>query len=121
VPRARRGKVTDPRPVPTPSIWGFLIATVVPALFILWVGVAIPVAGSADELSAAEEMSFTILSIVALGAAVLAVVLGAVGVFIVRRDPHLFRWQRVGWSAIALGLVEVVVYTGSWFGWWPAV
>lgn len=121
MPTANRGKVTDPRPIPTPSTWGLLLATLVPALYVLWVGIAIPVAGSNEELSAAEGMSFTILSIVALVAAVLAVVLGALGVAIVRRDPHLFRWQWVGWLAIALGIVEIIAYAGGWLGWWPAV
>lgn len=121
MPRVYPNRVTDPRPVPTPSIWGLLLATLVPALHILWVDVAIPIADSADEPSAAEEMSFTILSVVALCAAVLAVVLGAVGIAIVRRDPHLFRWQWVGWLAIALGLIEIVGYAGGWLGWWPTV
>jgi len=121
MPRAHGHKVTDPRPVPTQSVWGLLLATLVPALYVLWVGVAIPIADSADEPSAAAEVSLTILSIVALAAAVLAVVLGAIGVAIVRRDPHLFRWQRVGWLAIALGLIEIAWYAGGWLEWWPTV
>lgn len=118
--RRATGKVTDPRPVPTASIWALLVATLVPALYVLWVGIAIPVAGS-SEVSAAEEMSFTILSVVALAAAVIAVALGAIGVAIVRRDPHLFRWQWVGWLAIALGTVEIIAYVGGWLSWWPGL
>lgn len=117
----QQGKVTDPRPVPTPSIWGLLLATVVPALYVLWVGVAIPVAGAGEEASSAEEASFIILSVVALAAALLAVSLGAIGVLMKRRDPHLYRWQWVGWLAMALGIGEAAVYVGGWLDWWPSL
>ena len=117
----QQGRVTDPRPVPTPAIWGLLLATIVPALYVLWVGVAIPIAASGEDVSAAEETSFIILSLVAIVAAFLAVILGAIGVLMKRRDPHLFRWQWVGWLAIALGLIEALVYVGGWLDWWPSL
>lgn len=119
--RRQQGKVTDPRPVPTPSIWGLLLATVVPALYVLWVGVAIPVAGAGEQVSSAEETSFITLSVVALVAALLAVALGAIGVAMKRRDPHLYRWQWVGLLAMGLGIFETVVYIGGWLDWWPSL
>ena len=121
----RRGgadrKVTDPRPVPTPSVWALLLAIIVPTLYILWVRVAIPVSRRSDELTASEQTSLDVLRIVVQPVALVAIVLGIIGVVIVRRDPHLFRWQWVGFLAIGLGVVELVVYGGAWLGWWPSI
>lgn len=121
----RRGgadrKVTDPRPVPTPSVWALLLATLVPALYVLWVRIAIPVSRGSDDLTASEEISLDVLRVVVQPIAVVAVALGIVGVVIVRRDPHLFRWQWVGFVAIGLGAFELAVYGGAWLGWWPSI
>lgn len=111
-------KATDPRPVPLPSVWGFLLAVLVPALYLVWRFVAIPTASLSDEVSRSEELSYAILRTVTQLVAPAAVVLGIIGVIIVRRDPHLYRWQWVGFVAIAFGSVELVLYLGSWLGWW---
>ncbi len=115
---AGRKRVTDPRPVPSTSVWGILFAVVVPILYLVWVRVAIPVARSGEEVSEPEELSFAVLRLIVQPVAVVAIVLGIVGVAVVRRDPHLYRWQWVGFAAIAIGAVEIVVYVGGWLGWW---
>ena len=121
-PRGRaHHAVTDPRPVPTPSVWALLLATVVPVLYVLWVRVAIPVSRRSDELTISEERSLDVLRIIVQPVAIAAIVLGIIGVLIVRRDPHLYRWQWVGFTAIALGCMEILIYTGGWLGWWPSV
>ena len=111
-------KVTDPRPVPLPSIWGALLAVLVPALYLVWRFVAIPTASNSDEVTGSEELSFAILRTVTQLFAPAAVVLGIVGVMVVRRDPHLYRWQWVGFVAIGIGSIELAVYLGTWLGWW---
>lgn len=115
---AGRRQVTDPRPVPSPSVWGLLLAVVVPALYLLWVRVAIPVARSGEGVSEPERLSFTVLRMIVQPVAVVAIVLGIIGVVVVRRDPHLYRWQWVGFAAIAIGVTEIAVYVGGWLGWW---
>ena len=120
-PGRGRRKVTDPRPVPTPSVWGLLLAVIVPALYVLWVRIAIPVSRRSDGMTSSERTSLEVLGAVIQPAAVIAVVLGVVGVIIVRRDPHLFRWQWVGFGAIVLGLIEIAIYAGGWLGWWPKI
>ena len=114
-------KVTDPRPVPTPSVWAVLLATVVPILYILWVRIAIPVSRRSDDLTSSEETSLDVLRVVVQPVALAAIVLGVIGVVIVRRDPHLYRWQWVGFTAIGLGCLEILIYAGGWLGWWPSV
>lgn len=114
-------KVTDPRPVPLPSIWGFLLAVLVPVLYLVWRFVAIPTASIGNEVTSPEELSFAILRSVTELFAPVAVVLGVVGVITVRRDPHLYRWQWVGFAAVGFGIAEIVLYTGGWAGWWPPV
>lgn len=112
-------KVTDPRPVPLPSIWAVLLAVLIPVLYVLWVIVAIPTATSGEELTRTDELSFAILRAFTQATAPVAIVLGVIGVLIVRRDPHLYRWQWVGFTAIAIGAIEIVAYVGGWLGWWP--
>ena len=111
-------KVTDPRPVPLPSIWGILLAVLVPGLYLVWRFLAIPTVSTSEEVSQSEELSFAILRTVTQFAAPAALVLGIIGVVVVRRDPHLYRWQWVGWTAIAFGGAELVFYVGGWLGWW---
>lgn len=114
-------KVTDPRPVPTPSVWALLLAIIVPVLYLLWVRVAIPASRRSDEMTATEETSLDIIRALVQPVALAAIVLGIIGVVIVRRDPHLYRWQWVGFTAIALGAVELLLYAGGWVGWWPSI
>lgn len=111
-------KATDPRPVPLPSVWGLLLAVLVPVLYVAWRFVAIPTASSGAEISDSEELSFEMLRVVTQLVAPAAVILGVIGVLIVRRDPHLYRWQWVGFAAIAFGTIEIAIYAGSWIGWW---
>ena len=114
-----RGEVTDPRPVPTPSVWGVLFAIIVPVLYTLWVHVAIPVSGAADDVSTVEELSFTIMRVVVLAFAFGSIALGLVGVRMVRHDPHLYRNEWVGWLAVGLGFAQVITLVGGWIGSWP--
>lgn len=111
-----RASVTDPRPVPLASVWAILLAVVVPTIYVLWVFIAIPVASSGDDASRSEELSYAILGGFTRAVAPIAVVLGIVGVLIVRRDPHLYRWQWVGFTAIGIGCAEIIVYVASWLG-----
>ena len=111
-----RPRVTDPRPVPLASVWAILLAIVIPAIYILWVLVAIPIASNGSDASQTENLSFAILGGFTAAVAPIAIILGIIGVLIVRRDPHLYRWQWVGFAAIAIGCVEVVVDVTAWLG-----
>ena len=111
-------KVSDPRPVPLPSVWGFLLAVLVPSLYLVWRFVAIPTVSTGTSVTGPEELSFSILRNVTALFAPLAVILGIVGVITVRRDPHLYRWQWVGVVAIVFGSIETVLFAGAMLAIW---
>lgn len=111
-------KVSDPRPVPLPSVWGFLIAVLVPALYLVWRFVAIPTVSTGTSVTGPEELSFSILRDVTALFAPAAVVLGILGILAVRRDPHLYRWQWVGVVAVVFGSIETILFAGAVFGAW---
>ncbi len=113
-------KVTDPRPIPTASVSALVLAVAVPLIYLLWVLVLIPIAKSGQEDVATEAVSLDVLQAITQAAAPLAVILGVFGVVTVRRDPHLYRWQWVGVTAIVIGTVEILAYAGGWVGLWPS-
>jgi hypothetical protein len=112
-------RVTDPRPIPTPSVAALVFAIAVPLIYLLWVLVLIPIAKGGSTDLASEAVSLDVLRVITQAAAPLAVLLGIVGVATVRRDPHLYRWQWVGIAAIVVGLIEIFTYAGGWLGLWP--